>query len=245
VNGSRHQTSWTFRGGAERISAQYGPRIGRNSHRITAEVEVGDKTPNGVIFAYGGRTGGVALFAKNGQLTYEGTPRSSSPTTAPHTQIIATEPLPKGKSVIEVDATRIDLPAGGQETSSPQAVSNSQGLGGLDGSNTNLEFNISLLINGKTVATGEFKGIPLGVVNGFGSGASGSSGNRQGTNTLRGNFRGANVPAGGGGGGGILSIGSNKGTPVSNDYVVPNPFNGDIGAVTFAITSPEEDAETN
>ena len=247
ANASRHQTSWTFRGGAERISGPLGPRIGGRSHRITAEVEVGDETPNGVLFAYGGRTGGVVLFAKNGQLIYEGTPRSTSPAKVSHTQIIATEPLPKGKSLVEVVAARVESPAGDPDVASAPAAPNSPGLGNVGGGDSNLVFNISLLLNGKSVATGQFKGISFGGANGFGGGSPGQAGIRQGTNTLGRNLRGANVPNGGGGGafGGLLSIGSNKGTPVSNDYVVPNPFNGEIGTVTFAITSPEDDVETN
>ena len=185
TNATRNQTSWTFRGGAERIAGQFGPRIGGNSHRITAEVEVGDETPNGVIFAYGGRNGGVVLFVKNGQLIYEGTPRSSSPSTVPHTQIIATGQLPKGKSVIEVDATRIEAPTGDQDATSVPAAPNGQGLGGFGGGDGNLAFNISLLVNGKTVATGEFKSIPLGIANRFGGGASGRTRIRQGTNSLK------------------------------------------------------------
>ena len=156
------QTSWTFRSGAERIAAQYAPRIGGSSHRITAEIEVGDETPNGVIFANGGRTGGVVLFVKDGQVVYEGTPRSSFPATVPHTQIIATERLPKGKSVIEVVATRIEPPAGDTASTPVQGSQADQGFGGFAGANTNQAFNIALLINGKTVGTGEFKGIPFG-----------------------------------------------------------------------------------
>jgi arylsulfatase len=249
ANGSRHQTSWTFRGGAERISGQFGPRIGGHSHRITAEVEVGDETPNGVIFANGGRTGGVVLFAKNGRLIYEGAPRSSSPAKASHTQIIATEQLPKGKSVIEVVATRAESASGDQDATTAQAAPNSPGLVGVGGGDANLTFNISLVLNGKSVATGQFKGISFGGGNGFGGGAPAQGGIRQGTNSLGRSLRGANAPNGGVGGGlggaGFLSIGSNKGTPVSKDYVVPNSFNGEIGAVTFAITSSEDDVETN
>ena len=115
MNASANQKSWTYRGGAERIAAQFAPRLGGNSHRITAEIEVGNETPNGVIFANGGRTAGYALFVKNGQLIYEGTGRLATSSTPVHSQIIASESLPKGKSVIEVVATRIKSPAGDQD----------------------------------------------------------------------------------------------------------------------------------
>jgi hypothetical protein len=95
------------------------------------------------------------------------------------------------------------------------------------------------LVNDKTVANGEFKGVSFGGGGGFGGGFGGGGpggGGRPGPNNVAANGRGGN--ARGGGGGGNLSIGSNPGTPVSNDYTVPNPFNGEVGAVTFAITSP-------
>lgn len=263
ANQASLQTSWTFRPGAERIAAQYAPRIGGSSHRITAEIEVGDETPNGVIFANGGRTGGVVLFVKDGQVVYEGTPRSSFPSTVLHTQIIATERLPKGKSVIEVVATRIEPPAGDTVSTPVQTSPADQGYGGFNAGNTNQAFNIALLINGKTVGTGEFKGIPFGGAGGlggaFGRGGFGFGTNelganlqganrrgafRQGTNNLGASFRGANGRGGGGGGGafgggGTLSIGSNSGTPVSRDYFSPNPFNGEINSVTFTVTSAD------
>ena len=138
------KTSWTFRVGAERIPARFTPRLAGHSHTITAEIEVGEETPNGVIFAEGGRKGGFALFVKNGQVIYEGTPHSTTPATVPHTQIVAQENLPKGKSAIEVVATRVEAPAGSTV------------------SNGNQRFQIALLINGKTVGNGEFDGVPLG-----------------------------------------------------------------------------------
>ncbi len=98
TNSSTNQASWTFRAGAERISAQFAPRLAGNSHTITAEIEVGEEKPNGVIFAQGGRTGGYALFVKNGQVVYEGTGRSAAGSAAAHTQIIASEGLPKGNT---------------------------------------------------------------------------------------------------------------------------------------------------
>jgi arylsulfatase A-like enzyme len=157
-NSDVSKTSWTFQNGAERIPARFTPRLGGHSHSITAEIEVGDETPNGVIFAEGGRKGGFALFVKNGQVIYEGTPHSTTPATAPHTQIIAQENLPKGRSVIEVVATRVEAPAG-DEVETPRR--NQRAGRSVDG-NGDQAFQIALLINGKTAATGEFDGVPLG-----------------------------------------------------------------------------------
>jgi len=217
ANGADTNTSWTFHAGAERIPARYQPRLAGHSHKITAEIEVGDETPNGVIFAEGGRTGGYVLFVKNGQLIYEVTPVSSLPSTVPHTQIIASESLSQGKSVIEVVATKITAPAAIQDSTSGQAA------GAFPGANDNQTFNIALLINGKTVATGEFKGVP------FGSGANRTAAALNNRVILFGS--------------GTLGIGRNSGTPVSRDYLGPNPFNGVINRVTFTVT-PADAKET-
>ena len=200
ANASR-RTTWTYHGGAERIGGQFAPRVAGRSHTVTAKVDTGKETPNGVIFAQGGRAGGIVLFVKDGRVIFEGVGRGG----AKHTQIAASEPLPAGKSEIEIVATKINSPEGAEPTPPPGA-----GRGrGLAGGNFNASFDIALLVNGQPVANGEFKGVAYG----------------------------------GGGGGGSLSIGSNKGTAVSKDYTGPNPFNGEVGEVTFAAT-PIEAGET-
>jgi arylsulfatase len=222
AEGSARRTRWTYYAGAERIPPQYTPKLGGESHTITAKIEVGDETPNGVIFAQGGRAGGYALFVKDGRVIYEGTPGSATPATVPHTQIIGGEPLPKGKSVIEVIATRIE----------PATEAGGAGQQG---------FQIVLRLNGNTIANGEFRGVPFGGGNAFGGGRRAGNGSltnsHLGGTNLSGVFRGG----GGGGGSGALSIGSNQGTPVSRDYAIPNSFNGVIDEVTFAVAPPNED----
>lgn len=151
------KTNWTYQNGAERIPARLTPRLGGHAYTITADIEVGDETPNGVIFAEGGRKGGIALFVKDGHVIYEGTPRSPTPATVPHIQIVAPKKLPKGKSVIEVIAT----PIGGTVNPEP-APRRERRPGGPADENVNQTFKIALLINGKSVATGEFKRVPLG-----------------------------------------------------------------------------------
>jgi arylsulfatase len=232
-NSVPRRTSWTYHDGAERIPALYAPKLGGNSHTITAKVEVGEETPNGVIFAQGGRAGGYVLFVKGGQLIYEGTPASRTPATVAHTQIIASEPLPKGQSVVEVAATKVEA--------------------SVEDTNVNRQtYEIAIRLNGKTVATGEFKGVPFGGGAPFGDGANrtrranrtgnGSLANSNlGSTNLSGPFGGGGGGGAGGGGGGLLSIGSNPGTPVSRDYAIPNPFNGVISEVTFAIVPPNEE----
>jgi arylsulfatase len=202
--GASKQTTWTYHGGAERISGKYAPRLNGHSHTITAEIDSGNETPNGVIFAQGGRTGGVVLFAKDGKLIFEGAGRGG----VGHTQIAASDPLAPGKSEIKIIATRIvaenDAPA------PPPAA----GRGGGFGGGFSASYKIALLINGKPVANGDLKNVAY-----------------------------AGGPGGGGGGGGGLSIGSNKGTPVSQDYTGANPFNGEVSEVTFDAT-PLEAGET-
>ena len=153
------QTNWTFQAGAERIPARYVPRLGGNAHHITAEIEVATNKPNGVIFAEGGRKGGFALFVKDGRVIYEGTPSSTTPETVPHVQIIARERLPQGKSVIEVAATRIEAAPGTPAAASRPELRRRRGaLAALNGNQT---YAIDLLINRKTVGSGEFTGVPL------------------------------------------------------------------------------------
>ena len=154
------QTNWTFQAGAERIPARYGPHLGGSAHHITAEVEIGTNKPNGVIFSEGGRKGGFALFVKDGLVIYEGTPSSTSPTTVPHTQIISSERLPQGKSVIEVVANRIEVAPGTPAAEPGPVVGGGQGLQAR--LNGNQVFAIDLLINGQKVGSGKFTGVPLG-----------------------------------------------------------------------------------
>jgi arylsulfatase len=175
ADGANKRTTWTYHGGAERISGQYAPRVAGNSHTITAEVDSGGETPNGVIFAQGSRTGGVVLFVKDGKVVFEGTGRAG----AVHTQIAASEPLPAGKSEIKIIATKIKSADGAEQTTPP-----GDGRGrGFGGGNINSSFNIALLINGKPVANGEFKNVAYG--GGFGGGGGLSIGSNKGTAVSR------------------------------------------------------------
>jgi len=197
------QSSWTFRTGAERIPAKFAPRLGGKSYRITAEVEVGENQPSGVIFTQGGRKGGITLYVKDGRAVFELAPVSTSPATATHTLVAASEPLASGKSVIEVVATR---KAGTSE--SPGAGSDSPNIVAPE-NDASQAFDIALLINGATVATGKFDS---GEFHGAAFGGA------------------ARNPVGA-----ALSIGGNPSAPVSHDEVATKPFSATIKDITFTV----------
>jgi arylsulfatase A-like enzyme len=226
--GTNRPTKWTYHGGASRISGQYTPRLNGNSHVITAKIDSGSARPNGVIFALGGRTGGVVLFVKDGKVIFEGSGQGG----AQHIQIASPRILPPGKAEIKIIATRAKDAADGESGSaqgfeqrgnsrrgggSASTAGNGSAAagaprgngrrGGFGGGNFNASYSIALVVNERPVANGTFKGVSYG--------------------------------AGGGG----LSIGSNKGTPVSLDYTGTNPFNGEVNEVVFD-ASPLESDET-
>ena len=63
-------TEWTLFEGLTRIPESQAPNVRNGNIRAEIEVEVSEKA-NGVIFAMGGYTGGVSLYAYNGELRYE------------------------------------------------------------------------------------------------------------------------------------------------------------------------------
>ncbi len=237
--GTNPPTKWTYRGGASRVSGQYAPRLNASSYVITAKIDSGSATPNGVIFAQGGRTGGVVLFVKDGKVIFEGSGQGG----AQHTQIVSPRILPPGKAEIKIIATRaVDAANGGSVSAQgfeqrgnsrrggggastagnglvATGTQRGNGLrGGFGGGNFNVSHSITLVVNDRPVANGSLKGVSYGG-GGFGGGAGGGSGDSG------------------------LSIGSNKGTPVSLDYTGTNPFNGEVNEVTFD-ASPLESGET-
>ena len=157
------RNDWTFRAGAERVPAKYAPQLGSKSYRISAEIDAGKDTPNGLIFTQGGRKGGITLFVKEGRAVFEVAPVSASPATAPHAQVVASEPLPAGKSVIEVVATK-------KAAASEAASSGNAPASIVTPENyVNQSFDLVLIVNGHTVGTGrfdtgDFHGVALGAV---------------------------------------------------------------------------------
>lgn len=63
-------TEWTLFEGMTRIPESEAPNVRNGSLRAEIDAEVPDKV-NGVIFAMGGYTGGVILYALDGELYYE------------------------------------------------------------------------------------------------------------------------------------------------------------------------------
>jgi len=63
-------TEWTLFEGMTRIPESEAPNVRNGNLRAEIEAEVPDKV-NGVIFALGGYTGGVSLYALDGELYYE------------------------------------------------------------------------------------------------------------------------------------------------------------------------------
>ncbi len=57
-------------GGMKGLSAHSALNVNNKSHAITAEVVVPEEGARGVIFAWGGITGGFSLYAKDGRLKY-------------------------------------------------------------------------------------------------------------------------------------------------------------------------------
>jgi arylsulfatase len=62
-------TSWTFTRNTRRMPEFTAPGLGRESNRVTIDVDVPDKA-NGVLYAVGGSSGGLTLYMKDGYLVY-------------------------------------------------------------------------------------------------------------------------------------------------------------------------------
>ena len=92
-------TRWTFDAATSRLPEFAAPGLGRESNRVTLEVDVGQEA-SGVLYALGGISGGLALYMDKGRLVYE------------YNMMIieryvgrADAPLSPGKHMIVVDTT--------------------------------------------------------------------------------------------------------------------------------------------
>ena len=100
-------TSWTFPGGITRIPEFTAPALGNKPNLVTVEADV-PANANGVIYALGGFSAGLACYVKNGVLSYE-----YNLFELVRTHIKAKDKLPAGKVKIEVETTYVELkPAG-------------------------------------------------------------------------------------------------------------------------------------
>jgi len=127
-----HYTSWTFPGAITRMPEFAAPTLGNKNNLVSVDVDV-PADANGVIYALGGFSGGLALYVKDGALTYE-----YNLFAIQRTHIKAEGKLPTGKAKIEVETSYIERkPAG--------------------------PLKVVLKVNGKDVASGEVPvSAPLG-----------------------------------------------------------------------------------
>jgi arylsulfatase A-like enzyme len=100
-------TSWTFPGAITRIPEFAAPTLGNKDNRVSVDIDV-PANANGVIYALGGFSGGLALYIKDGALSYE-----YNLFEIQRTHIKAKDKLPTGKIKIAVETTYVERkPAG-------------------------------------------------------------------------------------------------------------------------------------
>ncbi len=92
-------TSWQFDATTTRMPEFAAPGLGRESNRVTVDVEL-DKNASGVLYALGGASGGLTLYLDKGRLVYEYNMMIIERYTAR-----SKEKLVAGKHRIEVDTT--------------------------------------------------------------------------------------------------------------------------------------------
>jgi arylsulfatase A-like enzyme len=95
-------TSWTFPGAITRLPEFAAPALGNKDNIVSVDVNVPENA-NGVIYALGGFSGGLALYVKDGVLSYE-----YNLFEIRRTHIKAKDKLPTGKVKIEVETTYIE-----------------------------------------------------------------------------------------------------------------------------------------
>ena len=100
-------TSWTFPGAITRMPEAVAPALGNKENLVSMDVDVLPNA-NGVLYALGGFSGGLALYVKDGVLAYE-----YNLFEIQRTHIKAKNKLPTGKLKIEVQTTYVERrPAG-------------------------------------------------------------------------------------------------------------------------------------
>jgi arylsulfatase A-like enzyme len=100
-------TSWTFPGAITRIPEFAAPTLGNKHNVVSVDVDV-PANASGVIYALGGFSGGLALYVKDGVLSYE-----YNLFEILRTHIKAKSKLPAGKAKIEVETQYVERkPAG-------------------------------------------------------------------------------------------------------------------------------------
>ena len=98
---------WTFAGNMTRMPEVTAPALGNRNNLVTIDAEI-PANANGVLYALGAFSGGLALYVKDGMLCYE-----YNLFEIQRTQIVSKQKLPTGKVRIEVETTYADpKPAG-------------------------------------------------------------------------------------------------------------------------------------
>ena len=100
LNGGRKD--FTYYPHGDPVMALNGPML-LGPHTITADITVPPSGAQGVIFAEGGRYGGIVLYVKDGKLTYENNFFGRT-----HEVIAASAPLTPGKHHVVYGFTRED-----------------------------------------------------------------------------------------------------------------------------------------
>jgi arylsulfatase len=101
-------TSWTFDQSTTRMPEFTAPSLGRESNRVTIDVDL-EENASGVLYALGGSGGGVTLFMDNGTLNYE-----YNMLLLDRYKAASEEPIEGGHHTIEVDTTIEDLYSPGE-----------------------------------------------------------------------------------------------------------------------------------
>ena len=103
-------THWSFTGDVRRMPEFAAPRLGAVSNSVTIEAEIPENA-NGVLYALGAFSGGLALYVQEGRLCYE-----YNLFEIERTQGRSEKPLPTGDVTIEVVTTptrgQTKIPAG-------------------------------------------------------------------------------------------------------------------------------------
>lgn len=93
-------TEFTYTQEVIKVPELTGPKVGARSNLVTIQAEL-DKDSEGVLYAAGGFSGGLALWLDQGKLTYE-----FNLFEIERTRLSSTDALPTGKVTIEVETTK-------------------------------------------------------------------------------------------------------------------------------------------
>jgi arylsulfatase A-like enzyme len=130
------KTRFVYRDGVSRLPVRVVPSLAARRHTISAELEVPPEGVQGVVYAEGGRYGGFSLYVWNGRLVYENNSRGLS-----HEKLVDPDPLPTGKVEVLFEYTPDLAKAGTKDVAPGRSITPGHG---------------KLLVNGKTVAEGDF-----------------------------------------------------------------------------------------